>query len=144
VSEIIASLMLLLIVSSAGVVVYSYSTNAFSLSTSFFQSDTTLEEQQAQERFIIIAVWWNSSNPQNQLNLTVLNYGQISLTIDMVYINWTQVTNYLAGRRVTIGEGALINVSFTSPPSVPIQSGSTYNIIAVSTRGSQNAINWMA
>jgi hypothetical protein len=139
VSEIIASVVLILIVSSAGIVAYSYSIGAFSTSTSFFQSDTNLKEQQARERLAIIAVW---SKSPNQLNLTVLNYGQIDLTIDAVYVNSTSVTNYSAGRRTTIGKGALISVNFTSP--ITIQSGSTYNIIVVSTRGSNNAINWKA
>jgi flagellin-like protein len=139
VSEIIASLMLVLIVTSAGVIAYSYSIGAFSSSTSLFQLDTNQKEKQAQERFAIIAVW---SNTSSQLNLTVLNYGQIDLTIDTVYINWTSVASYLGGRSTTIGKGELIQVSFTSP--VIIQSGSTYEIIVVSTRGSKNAINWKA
>jgi flagellin-like protein len=139
VSEIIASLILILIVSSVGVMAYSYSIGAFSSSTSIFQLDTSLKERQAQERFAIIAVW---SNTTSQLNLTVLNYGQIDLTIDMVYVNWTSVANYLAGRGATVGKGTLIQVSFISP--IPISSGSTYNIVAVSTRGSKNAINWKA
>jgi flagellin-like protein len=139
VSEIIASVILILIVSSAGIVAYSYSIGAFSSSTSFFQSDTNLKEQQAEERFAIIAVW---SNQPNQLNLTVFNYGQIGLTINTVYVNWTMVTNYSAGIGTTVGKGALIGVNFTSP--ISIQSGSTYAIIIVSTRGSQNAISWNA
>lgn len=139
VSEIIASVILILIVTSAGVVAYSYSIGAFSSSTSFLQLDTNQKEKQAQERFAIVAVW---SNPPNQLNLTVFSYGQIDLTIDTVYINWTLVTNYSVGRGVTIGKGALIQVSFVSP--ISIQSGSTYEILAVSTRGSKNAINWKA
>ena len=139
VSEIISSVILILIVSSAGVVAYSYSIGAFSSSSSLFQLDTSLKENQAQERFAIIAVW---SNLTNQLNLTVLNYGQIGLAIDTVYINWTTVTTFSAGWRTTIAKGALIQVSFTSP--IAIQSGSTYEIIAVSTRGSTNAINWKA
>ena len=139
VSEIIASVILILIVSSAGIVAYSYSTGAFSSSTSFFQLDTNLKEQQAQERFAIIAVW---SNLSCQLNLTVFNYGQTDLTIDTIYVNWTAVTAYSAGRRTTIGKGMLIGVNFTSP--ISIQSGSTYQIIAVSTRGCENAVNWKA
>jgi len=139
VSEIIASLILILIVTSAGVIAYSYSIGAFSSSTSLFQLDTNQKEKQAQERFAIIAVW---SNPPNQFNLTVLNYGQTDLTIDTVYINWTSVASYLGGNSTTIGKGALVQVSFTSP--VAIQSGSTYEITAVSTRGSKNAINWKA
>jgi flagellin-like protein len=139
VSEIIASLMLILIVTSAGVIAYSYSIGAFSSSTSLFQLNTNQKEKQTRERFAIIAVW---SNTSNQLNLTVLNYGQIDLTIDTVYINWTSVASYLGGRSTTIGKGALVQVTFTSP--VTIQSGSTYEIIVVSTRGSKNAINWKA
>ena len=138
-SEIISSVILILVVSSAGVVAYSYSIGAFSSSSSLFQLDTSMKENQAQERFAIIAVW---SNPPNQLNLTVLNYGQIGLAIDIVYINWTSVMNYSAGRRTTIGKEALIQVSFTSP--IAIQSASTYEITAVSTRGSKNAITWKA
>ena len=136
VSEIIASLMLVLIVTSAGVIAYSYSIGAFSSSTSLFQLNTKQKEKQTQERFAVVAVW----NSSNQLNLTVLNYGQIDLTIDTVYVNWTSVASYLSGKGTTIGKGALVQVSFTSP--VTIQSGSTIEIIVVSTRGSKNAINW--
>ena len=136
VSEIIASLILILIVTSAGVAAYSYSIGAFSSSTSIFQLDTNQKEKQTQERLAVVAVW----NSSNQLNLTVLNYGQIDLTIDTVYINSTSVASYLGGRSTTIGKGVLIQISFTSP--VAIQSGSTYEIVVVSTRGSKNAINW--
>jgi flagellin-like protein len=138
VSEIIASVVLILIVSSAGIVAYSYSIGAFSSTTSLFQLDTNMKEKQTQERFAVVTVW----NSSNQLNLTVLNYGQIDLTIDTVYINWTSVASYLGGRGATIGRGVLIQISFTSP--VTIQSGSTYEIIVVSTRGSKNAVNWKA
>jgi len=139
VSEIIASLILILIVTSAGVIAYSYSIGAFSSFTSLFQLNTKQKEKQTQERFATIAVW---SNTSNQLNLTVLNYGQIDLTIDTVYVNWTSVASYLGGKGTTIGKGALVPISFTSP--FEIKSGSTYEIIVVSTRGSKNAINWKA
>jgi flagellin-like protein len=138
VSEIIASVVLILIVSSAGIVAYSYSIGAFSSTTSLFQLDTNMKEEQAQERFAVVAVW----NSSNQLNLTVLNYGQIDVAIDAVYVNWTSVTDYVAGRGTTIGNGALVQVSFISP--VSIQSGSTYDIVTVSKRGSKNAIDWKA
>lgn len=140
VSEIIADLILMLIISSAGIVAYTYSIGAFSSSSSIFQLDTSSQQNQAQERFAIIAVWENLT--ANQLNLTVLNYGQIGLTINAVYINWTTVTNYLPGWNTTIGNGALIQVGFISP--IAIQSGSNYQITVVSTRGSTNAITWKA
>jgi hypothetical protein len=141
VSEIIADLILMLIISSAGIVAYSYSIGAFTSSSSIFQLDTSSQENQAQERFAIIAVWEGLATT-NQLNLTVLNYGQIGLTINAVYINWTTVTNYLPGWNTTIGNGALVQVGFISP--ITIQSGSNYQITVVSTRGSTNAITWKA
>jgi flagellin-like protein len=138
VSEIIASVVLILIVSSAGIVAYSYSIGAFSSTTSLFQLDTNMKEEQTQERFAVVAVW----NSSNQLNLTVLNYGQIDVAIDAVYVNWTSVTNYVAGRGTAIGNGALVTLGFISP--VSIHSGSTYDIITVSKRGSTNEIDWKA
>lgn len=139
VSEIIASLMLLLIVSSAGIVAYSYSTSAFSSSTSFFQLDMNSKEQQAQERFTIVSVW---SNQSNQLNLTAMNYGQIGFAVDAIYVNWTSVTTFLSGRGTIVGNSALAQISFISP--ITIQSGSLYEIIVVSTRGSETEVNWNA
>lgn len=139
VSEIIASLILILIVSVAGVIVYSISLGAFSSSSSLFQLQTNLREEQARERFAIIAVWWDTTNV---LNLTVVNSGQIDLTIDAVYVEGTLVSSYLNGKGVKAGRWALTSVKFISP--VPIQSGQTYEIAVVSERGSKDEIFWKA
>lgn len=133
-SEIIASLLLILIVTSAGVVVYAYSVKVIGSSSSNFNLQNAQNEEQAQERFQIIRVW--SSN-QNQLNLTILNYGMTDLTIVAVYINGTSVTQFISGNAVTIGVDQLINVRFTSP--LTVQSGSL-QILAVSQRGGKNTV----
>ena len=137
VSEIIASLILILIVSAAGVLAYSVSLTAFSSSTSDFQLQTDQREEKARERLVIIAVWWDLSN---QLNLTVLNYGRIDLAVDKVYVNGTVVATYLSGRGVRIGTWSVVSVKFVSP--VSIVSGQTYAMIVVSERGSKNEISW--
>jgi len=138
VSEIIASLIIVLIVSIAGVALYSYSLGAFSSSSSSLQLQTDQREEQARERFSIIAVWWDAVD---QLNLTILNYGKIELAINAVYIDGTMVS-ISSGREITAGTGKLISVKFTSP--VSIQDEKTYEIIAVSERGSKNAVYWKA
>jgi hypothetical protein len=138
VSEVVGGLIIILVVSIAGTALYSYSTDAFSSSWSSFLLRTTRREEQAQERFSIIAVWWDGVD---QLNLTVLNYGKIELAIDAVYVD---------GRRASINEGrgttsvgsAKTQVKLTSP--VPIQYGQTYEIVAVSERGSRDAVLWKA
>jgi len=139
VGEVIASLMMVLIVSVAGVIVYSYSLGTSASSSSFFQLEASQKEERARERFSIIAVWWDTVS---QLNLTVLNYGKIELVIDAVYINGTAVSTYSSGDGVPIGTGELICVRFTSP--VPIVNRQTYEILAVSRRGSKNVVFWKA
>jgi len=135
VSEIIASLMMVLIVSVAGVALYSYSLDAFSSSGSSFQLQTDQREERARERFSIIAV----GRDGDQLNLTVLNYGKIDLAIDAVYINGTMASS---GTGITVRTGKLVSIEFTSP--VSIDSGQTYDIIAVSERGSKDVVYWKA
>ena len=139
VSEIIASLMLLLVVSAAGVVLYAYSLSAFNSSSSSFRLHTNEKEDKARERFVIVAVWGTMGN---QLNLTVLNYGKIEFAIDAVYINGTTVSSFSSGRGAVIGVGELVRIKFTPP--VSFVSGCTYEIIAVSQRGSHNAVYWNA
>ena len=138
ISEIIASLLLLLIVSVAGAALYSFSLSAFSSSSSTFQQQTIQREEQARERFQITAVWWNTVN---QLNLTILNYGKIDIAVDAVYINGTPAS-ISSGRGAIVGTGELFSVKLAF--SVLIQDGQTYEIVAISERGSKNAAYWKA
>jgi len=137
ISEVIASLILILVVSAAGVILYTYSLNTFSSTGSSFQLQTSLREEQARERLVITAVWWDAVD---LLNVTVLNYGKIDLVIDTVYIDGTQVSEYSSGRGEVVRTGELIPVKFTSP--VSIQDGQTYEIIVVSERGNKNVVYW--
>lgn len=129
----------MLIIVSAGVVVYSFSVSAFSSSSSYFQQQTRLDEERTSERVQIIRVWWDAPN---QLNLTVLNHGEIDIAIDAVYINGTAVTSFLDGQGAFTGVGKLVGVKFISP--IAITSGSFYEIAAVTERGSRTVVNWKA
>lgn len=139
VSEIIASLIIVLIATVAGAALYSYSLSTFSSSSSSFQLQTDQREEQARERFSIIVVWWDTAN---QLNVTVLNYGKIELAIDAVYIDGTKVSTYTTGIGETITIGNIVSVKFTPP--IPILDGQTYEIIAVTERGSRDVVYWEA
>ncbi|MCX8151241.1 MAG: hypothetical protein N3D85_07050 [Candidatus Bathyarchaeota archaeon] len=139
ISEIVSSLLLILIVASAGVVIYAYSVGVFNTSASHFQLQTQLDEERSRERLQIIRVWWDTAN---QLNLTVLNHGDIGISVDAVYVNGTTVTNFLTGRGVFTSVGQLVNIKFISP--VAIGSGSVYEIIVVTERGGKAVVNWKA
>jgi len=142
ISEIISSLIVILIVSVAGAGLYAYSLNAFSASGSSFLLQMSAREERAQERLLITAVWWNVTN--NYLNVTVLNYGKIELVINAVYIDGGQVSasTYTNGKGEMVAVRSLVYVKFTSPISV-IDS-QTYEIIVVSERGSRDVFYWKA
>lgn len=139
VSEVVASLTMILIVSIAGTALYSYSMNTFGSSGSSLQLQTDSREEQARERFSIISIWWDT---YNQLNLTVLNHGKIDLAIDAVYIDGTAVTAFVDGKGEMVTIGDIVCVKFTSP--ITILDGQTYEIIAVSERGSRDVVYWKA
>ena len=138
VSEVVASLMIILAFSIAGAALYSYSTDVFSSSWSSFLLETNRRGERAQERLSVIAIWWDNGD---QFNLTILNYGKIELSIDAVYIdgNWAPVSE---GRGTVVVRRGKIQVKFTSP--VPIQDGQIYEINAVSARGSRHFVSWKA
>jgi len=142
VSEVVASLAMILVVSIAGTALYAYSMDTFSSSGGSYQLQTAQREERARERLLITSVWWNAIT--DYMNVTVLNYGKIELTIDAVYIDGTQVSAsaYISGRGETIAKGSIVFVKFTSP--VSILDGQTYEIIAVSERGSKNVVYWKA
>jgi hypothetical protein len=100
---------------------------------------TSQKEAKAQEQLEVLAVQWNLST---NLNLTVLNYGVIDLTVNKVYVNGVATITYIAGLGVKIAPSGIVSVTFVSP--VPIVSGHTYDLIVVSERGSTNEISWQA
>ena len=139
VSEIIASLIMILVVSAGGVVVYSFSLEAFSTSSSLHELQTSQREEQAKERFLIVVI--RNTTMTDQLNVTVLNYGRTELTIVAVYVNGTNSTD-LTGGGIAVGTGQLTSVQFVS--SIPIGTGDAYEVAVVSKQGSENVIYWKA
>lgn len=140
VSEVVASLLMVLIAVSLGTALYSYSLNVFSSSGNSFLSNMNIKIERAQERFTVVAVWWAVTS--NQMNITVLNYGKIDLIIDIVYIDRTPVSVYQDGQGETVRTEELISIKFTSP--ISIQDGQVYEITVVSKRGNTNVANWKA
>ncbi len=136
VSEIIASLMLLLIVTVLGTFLYSYALTATGLQQSYLESQVELESERAEERFRVVSVIWLGDD---KLNVTILNYGLIDVTIADIYVNGVRVLTYYSGQE-KIYTSEIGFVCFQSP--VPIVEGSSYEIIIVSERGVTYAYLW--
>ena len=131
VSEIIASLLILMIVSVLGTVLYTYSLNISQLQQDKLIRDTTLSTGKAQERFQVIGVWYRQSN--EIMNLTVLNYGKQELFVSEVYIDGVRVSNHISGFNVEIFSEEIGQIVFVTPSS--LSSGIQHEIEITSVKG---------
>lgn len=86
VSEIIASLIILLIVSIMGVILYNLSLSNLGTQQDALTFDTNLSKTMAQQRFEIIAATKFTQNNKSYLNVTFYNYGQVDVKITDVYL----------------------------------------------------------
>ena len=134
----IASLILLLIVSVLGTSLYSYTLTATGFRQNALQGKVQREAERAQERFRVIAVWWSGSG--DLLKLTVLNYGKLDLKIVDIYVNGERATVYQSGRGEEIYTSKWKRISFNSP--VPISADTSYEIVVVSGRGVSIVHSW--
>lgn len=137
VSEVVASLILLLIVTALGTFLYSYTLTSTNLQQSYLQSQVELESERAEERFRVVSVLWLGDD---KLNVTILNYGLIDVTIADVYVNGVRVSTYYGGRGEEIYTSEMGWVCFESP--IPVEEGSSYEITIVSERGVTYAYLW--
>lgn len=83
VSEIIASMVVLIIVSSLGVMLYNISLSTFTSQQNDLLLDVALEEKIAQERFSIMGA---TRTVDNKMVITYINYGNIDVRITDVYL----------------------------------------------------------
>ena len=131
VSEIIASLLVLMIVSVLGTILYTYSLNISQLQQDKLIRDTTLSTGKAQERFQVIGVWYRQSS--DIMNLTVLNYGKQELFVSDVYINGVRVSNHISGFDVETFSEDIGQIVFVTPSS--LSSGIQHEIEIASVKG---------
>lgn len=132
VSEVIASLIMLLIVSVLGTYLYSYSLTETGVQQNNLEGDIQTEADRAQERFKVIACIYEG----NLLNLTVLNYGRLDIKIVDIYLDSNRVV-LSPGKEIYTSDLGLI--SFTYPGLVP---DVLYEIVIVSERGVSHVYSW--
>ena len=138
VSEVIASLVLLLIVSVVGTTLYSYTLTVTGLEQNELQGEIQTEAARAKERFRIVSVWW--SGVGDQLSMTILNYGRLDIKILDVYVDGERVISYQEGRGEEIFTSRLGRVNFTSP--VSLSTDVRYEIVVISERGVSHVYSW--
>jgi archaellum component FlaF (FlaF/FlaG flagellin family) len=140
VSEIISTIIIILIVSIAGSLLFTYSSGLFQGQQDKALKENKLSTDQVQERYKLTTVWWNGND--NLLNITVYNYGTLDIEISDIYINGVRVQIYFFGRNEVIISEKYLRVAFTSPVSIVY--GETYSFNIVSSNGVKKIANWEA
>jgi len=139
VSEIVASLTVLIIVSVLGIMLYNLSTGAMTNQQKDLLNQLRFEEQKAMERFEIVGVEYSDST---SIKLWMLNYSNdehLEITISNVYVNSQQASFEMTNR--------IIEKNIVSPITVGLPfdliKDTSYNILVVSERGVGNAYTWV-
>ena len=140
VSEIISTIIIILIVSVAGSLLFTYSLELFQKQQDKALLENRLSTNQIQERFKFIAVWWNGND--DLLNITVYNYGTLDVEISDIYIDGVRVQTFFFGRNEVILTENYLKVAFTSPVTLVV--GKTYSFKIVSSNGVKKVANWEA
>ncbi len=138
VSEMVASVSILLAVVVVGTFLLDYSIRAMDSQRMASTGRLTLGGERAQERFVVTSVW----NAGSTLNLSVLNFGKLDIRISDVYVDGERVIQYGSGRNEWIRTSTIGFVIFSSP--VTIMPGISYEITLVSQRGVTHSHNWEA
>lgn len=131
ISEIIGSLIVLLIVSTLGTYLYNHTLSIISYEQNALELEMTTAANRAQERLRIISIAWSPS--YDCINITVFNYGERETKVTDVYVNNVRVANYGEGRNEEISVKGLMKICFEPP--IVVQPDTLYEIVVVSQRG---------
>ena len=87
VSEIISSLIVLMIVSVMGVMLYKITLDSLSTQQSDLLFEVNREINTAMERFEIVSITRTRINNQDHMNVTYINYCDVEIKITDIYID---------------------------------------------------------
>ena len=138
ISELYASLILLVIISTMGVMLYNYAIETTLKYQESFIDQENLNSQKALEKWEIVNVNGDSSN--NELNITVYNYGTFDSELDRIYVNDILATSFSSVLNKTIKAMEINKLTIKSPLS--IQYDEKYTILAVSKNGVKYSYVW--
>ncbi|MGC8936740.1 MAG: hypothetical protein ACP5KV_05180 [Candidatus Methanomethylicaceae archaeon] len=130
ISEIVATLMMLVIVSGMGIALYVYSMGYFTTTASALGEVSRLDANSVRERFVVVDVVLRSSGGETNVSAAVYNYGKTGVTLMMMFLNGTQAT---ISETEDVPPGGLIWFNGTVPVVIP--SGSLCYLRVVSSLG---------
>jgi hypothetical protein len=116
ISEIVATLMMLVIVSSIGIGLYVYSMGYFTTTASALGEVSRLDVNTLRERFAVVDVIVRRSGGGTEVSAAVYNYGKTTVTLQMMFLNGTQLA---VSDVESVPPGGLIWFNGSVPVTIP-------------------------
>lgn len=135
IGEIMAAMILLLIASLAGILLFTSSLRTSNLQGEILRSQVEIECESSQERFRVISAHIDGDN----IKTWVLNYGEIQIEIIDIYINGARTNFYQSGGKMISTESLPELITLTIPDGI---TGPNYRVKVVSQRGVKNVSEW--
>ena len=135
VGEIMAALILMLIASITGVLLFTTSLRTSNAQGEILRSQVVDESESSQERFQVINAFFESGS----VKIWVHNYGNVEIEIVDVYINGVRTSLYQNGGEVIQTDTFPRKITLTIPEGA---TGPNYTITVISTRGIKNVSEW--
>jgi archaellum component FlaF (FlaF/FlaG flagellin family) len=110
VSEIIAVILMILIVTTIGFGVFLYSLGYFSNITSAYMESSKVDSDAVRENFVITDVLFTVSAGNTNVRVAIYNYGQTNLRIAALYINGTALGSLVESSIPPYGSGFVTGV----------------------------------
>jgi len=135
VGEIMAALILMLIASITGVLLFTTSLRTSNAQGEILRSQVVDESESSQERFQVINAFFESGS----VKIWVHNYGNVEIEIVDVYINGVRTSLYQNGGEVIQTDTFPRKITLTIPEGA---TGPNYTITVISMRGIKNVSEW--
>jgi flagellin-like protein len=141
ISEIVGSLLLLLVIVSLSATIFAFATNSFGNLGGGFQNLFTTSGNALSERLVIEQVTFNESGGNLGANIYVRNVGGIPSTIAAIYVNNVTASALVLSDQISpqtqMNVGSFKNYAITFTPD----DGSVYSFTISTTLGNTVVVN---
>jgi hypothetical protein len=138
ISELYASLILLIIISSMGTILYSYAIEtALNYEENIIHQEE-IKSKKLMEKYSIIYIKWN--NDTERFKISIFNYGTYDIEIGEIYINNEIVKSNSDNKDIKIESYQIKEISINT--TIKIMDNVLYEILVTTKNGSTKNFKW--
>jgi len=138
ISELYASVILLIIISSMGTILYSYAIETALNYEENIMHQEEIKSKKLMEKYSIIYIKWN--NDTERFKISIFNYGTYDIEIGEIYINNEIVKSNSDNKDIKIESYQIKEISINT--TIKIMDNVLYEILVTTKNGSTKNFKW--